>query len=162
MPLKKHIFRPWLITLKYVTACMLIIGCCTVNARAQEDPDFSRMGHSKTRGWLKENGLKTSTGAVVRIGDTLWVGKGTMPDKRFAFIYQSPTGWGSQSSMDMSVKAYLNSSAVGRRAVVKAFMTSGMRKGEYAIYVVSGLGEMSNYWIELDNAIEAGEIKLEK
>lgn len=129
------------------------------HAQNETEPDLSKMGHFKLRAYLKENGLKTASGHVVKVGDELILGKGTMPDKRFAFIYQAPTSAITQSSYDGSVKAYLNSSATGRKATVKAFMTSGMKKGNYSIFVVVGVGEPYNYWIELDNAIEAGEVK---
>ncbi|HEY1009645.1 MAG TPA: hypothetical protein VGE58_06015 [Daejeonella sp.] len=128
---------------------------------AQED-DVSKMSHGKLRDYLKEHGLKTSDGHLVNVGDTLYIAKGTMPDKKYAFIYQSQTAVMSKTSEDGSTKAYLNSSAKGRMAIVKAFMTSGMRKGQYSIFTVVGVGEPINYWIELDNAIEAGEIKLTK
>lgn len=131
------------------------------NTHAQ-DTDISRMGHFKLRAHLKEHGYKTASGNVIHVGDTLYVGKGTLPDKRYAFIYQSPTGALTQSSLDGSVKAYLQSGARGRKAIVKAFMTSGMRKGEYSIFAVVGVAEPYNYWIEPDNAIEAAEITFKK
>lgn len=141
---------------KIIMGAALLLAASTISA--QENADISKMGHFKLRSYLKENGLKTSTGKTVKVGDELVLGKGTLPDKRFAFIYQAPTSAVSQSSLDMNNKAYLNSSAVGRKAVVKAFMTSGMKKGNYSIYVVVGVSEPVNYWIELESAIEAGEI----
>lgn len=133
-----------------------------VIARGQEQTDISKMGHFKLRSYLKENGYKTASGHIIHVGDTLYVGKGSLPDKRYAFIYQSPTGALTQSSLDGSVKAYLQSGARGRKAIVKAFMTSGMRKGEYSIYVVVGVSEPYNYWIEFDSALETGEITFKK
>ena len=148
-------------TLVKSTGMALSLALLSLTATAQtEDADISRMGHFKLRSYLKENGFRTQSGAVVKVGDEIPILKGSLPDKRYAFIYQSPTGFGSGSSMDAEVKAYLNSNARGRRAVVKAFMTSGMKKGQYAIFAVVGVGEMKNYWIELDNAVEAGEISL--
>ena len=148
-PLMRHIA---------MASCMAISATA---AHAQtEQPDISKMGHFKYRSYLKENGFKTQSGQVVKVGDQLTVLKGSLPDKRYAFIYQSQTGFASGTSMDGSVKAYLNSSAKGRTAVVKSFMTSGMRKGEYAVFAVVGVGEPFNYWVELDNAIDAGEIKI--
>ncbi len=139
------------------TALILCMGLTSANVLAQ-DADVSKMGHGKIRQYLNENGFKTQSGQVVRVGDTIIIGKGSLPDKRFAFIYQSQTAVMSKTSEDGSSKAYLNSSARGRKAIVKAFMSSGMRKGEYSIFAVVGVGEPINYWIELDNAFETGEI----
>ncbi len=146
------------------TGIALSLALLSITAQAQDgqQADISKMGHGKLRNYLKENGFKTQSGAIVHVGDELKIGKGSMPDKKYAFIYQSQTGFGSATSLDGSVKGYLNSSARGRTATVKAFMTSGMRKGEYAIFAVVGVGEPYNYWIELDNGIEAGEITIKK
>jgi hypothetical protein len=152
-------------TLPFIRHFGMTIGfaCLSFFALAQSDqPDISKMGHFKLRSYLKDNGFKTQSGHVVKVGDTLWVGKGTMPNKTFAFIYQDQTSPVSKTSWDGSTKGYLNSSATGRRAIVKNFMTSGMRKGEYSIFTVVGVAEPVNYWVELDAAIEAGEISLTK
>lgn len=138
-----------------------LLACLSTSLHAQ-DADISKMGHLKLRKYLAENGYKTSDGYLIKVGDTLYLGKGTMPDKRFAFIYQSQVSPLSATSLDGSSKAYLNSSAAGRKAIVKAFMTSGMRKGDYSIFAVVGVAEPVNYWIEINSALEAGEIKLNK
>ncbi len=138
-----------------------VLACLSSVTYAQ-DADISKMGHFKLRKHLAENGYKTATGQLVKVGDTLYLGKGTMPDRRFAYIYQSQVSPLSATSLDGSSKAYLNSNAAGRKAVVKAFMTSGMRKGDYSIFTVAGVGEPVNYWIELEGALEAGEIKFSK
>jgi len=143
------------------TGFALGMALLTFNAQAQ-DADISKMGHFKLRGYLKENGFKTQKGAVVHVGDELKIGAGSRMDKRFEFIYQSPQGIASGSSYDGEIKAYLTSNARGRKARVKSFMTSGMKRGQFSIYTVVGVGELDNYWIELDNAIEAGEIILNK
>lgn len=142
-----------------------LAGCLalfSLSSFAQDEPDLSKMGHLKLRSYLNENGFKTQSGHVVHVGDTLWLTKGTMPDKRFAFIYQDPTSPVTQTSWDNSQKAYLNSNAAGRRGIVKKFMTSGMRKGEYSITAVIGVAEPVNYWLEIDNALDAGEISFTK
>lgn len=138
-----------------------LLACLSTSLHAQ-DADISKMGHFKLRKYLAENGYKTSDGHLIKVGDTLYLGKGTMPDKRFAFIYQSQVSPLSATSLDGSTKAYLNSSAAGRKAIVKAFMTSGMRKGDYSIFAVVGVAEPVNYWIEINSALEAEEIKLHK
>ncbi len=142
-------------------ALAICLGLASFHANAQ-DVDISKMGHGKIRQYYNENGFKTQSGHLVKVGDALTIGKGSMPDKKYAFIYQSQTAVMSKTSEDGSTKAYLNSSARGRKANVKAFMSSGMRKGEYSIFAVVGVGEPVNYWIELDNAIDAGEIIIEK
>lgn len=142
-----------------------LAGCLalfSLTSRAQDEPDLSKMGHFKLRSYLNDNGFKTQSGHIVHVGDTLWLTKGTMPDKRFAFIYQDPTSPVTKTSWDNSQKAYLNSNAAGRKAIVKKFMTSGMRKGEYSITAVVGVAEPVNYWLEIDNAFDAGEISITK
>lgn len=131
-----------------------------LNLYAQQDADISKMNHSKLRKHLKENGFKTANGTIVNVGDEFILGKGTMTDKRFVFLFQDPTRPFSKSSGDLTEKAYLHSAATGRKATVTSFMTHGMKKGNYSIFVVVNVGEPIPYWVEFDSAVEAGEIKL--
>lgn len=103
-----------------------------------------------------ENGYKTASGWVIKEGDKIKIGKGTMPNKSFAFLYKSMT---MDLLGDASAKPeYLSSSYAGKEAVVKKFQAIGNKKTGFSIRIVIGIGMPINYWVEIDNAIESGEI----
>lgn len=83
-------------------------------------------------------------GWVIRQGDTLQLGKGTMPDKRFAFIFQPYEGYPLTT---------LHTDKVVR---VKELRVIGTEKSGYTLVAVINLGV--KYWIQVDNAIESGEL----
>ena len=93
---------------------------------------------------------------TIRKGQVIKLGHGTMPDKRFAFIYQSPIGYFSTTSMNSQSKTYLLSTA--KQATVKDIFVYGNKKSGFTVIAKVGAGGMANYWIEIDNAYESGEI----
>lgn len=101
---------------------------------------------------LLEDGYTMQSGWTVKPGDTLRLGKGSMPNKSFAFIYESLVAL--TSSTD---KVYLNSGQA-RVAIVKDIFPYGTKKGGFTIIAKVGIGSLSNYWIEIDNAVESKEI----
>ncbi|MBN8823574.1 MULTISPECIES: SHOCT domain-containing protein [unclassified Spirosoma] len=93
----------------------------------------------------------SAQGWIIKTGDTLQLGKGTMPDKSFAFIYQDPANLTLARRNGFMGKDYLDNLYAGTRLVVKEFTTSGST----AIAVVrAGV----RYYIQIENAIEAGEL----
>jgi hypothetical protein len=103
-----------------------------------------------------KDGYKTASGWIVKPGDKIKLGKGTMPDKDFAFIYQSRT---MQLLGDASAKKeYLQSNYSNKEATVKKINFVGSKRTGFTPQVVVGVGLLANYWIEIDNAVDAGEI----
>lgn len=125
---------------------------------AQNTPDTIPYGAtaSEIRKQL-EDGYTLSSGWTIKEGDTLKIGKGTMPNKSYAFIYQSPANYFSETSASTYNKRYLLSNGA-KVARVKDIRTYGTKKGGFTIVAVVGVGEIANYWIELDNAVDAGEL----
>ncbi len=125
---------------------------------AQQSPDEIKPGMSASEiKKLLNDGYTLASGWTIKEGDTLRLGSGTMPDKRYAFIYQSPLNFFASTSGDNSGKNYLASNGA-RNAIVKEFITYGTKKSGFTIIAKVGVGELSNYWIEIDNAVGAGEL----
>lgn len=123
-----------------------------------QTPDVIKPGMSASE--LKkiiDDGYTLSSGWTIKVGDTLQLGSGTMPDKRYAFIYQSPLNLFASVSGDNSGKNYLGSNAA-RNAIVKDLITYGTKRSGFTIIAKVGVGDISNYWIEIDNAIGASEV----
>jgi hypothetical protein len=119
---------------------------------------------------LKKGRYGTPIGWRIKEGDTLRLGIGSMPDHKFAFIYRSPvnamkilaasfggTTGVHETSDDNYNKVYLGSDQA-RQAIVKSIFINGTKRGGYTMMAKVGIGDLSNYWIELDNAIQASEI----
>lgn len=105
-------------------------------------------------------GYQTSIpGWIIKRGDTLELGRGTMPDKSFAFGYQNP---GSMTAMyapnGQLVKSYLSSMNARSRVIVKDLGMIGTKRTGFSMAAVVGVGTMTRYQFEIENAIEAGEI----
>jgi hypothetical protein len=107
---------------------------------------------------VQQNGYVTNSGFTVKAGDELVLGKGTLPNKFFAFIYQSPVGYFTETSLDASNRKSLISTFAGKKVKVKRLQSYGTRRTGFNVVAVVGAGDIVNYWIELDQAIEAGEI----
>lgn len=74
-------------------------------------------------------------------------------------MYQSPIGWGSATSMDnYSNRRYAGTNFSGKTVKVKSLIAYGRKKTGYTVVAKVGVGEMVNYWIEIENAIEGGEL----
>lgn len=114
---------------------------------------------------IKNDSYGTSLGWRIKKGDTLRLGVGSMPDHKFAFIYRSPInalkllgGSGNHETSDDSYnKVYLRSDQA-KQAIVKSVFINGTKRGGYTVMAKVGVGDMSNYWIELDNAVQTSEI----
>lgn len=108
-------------------------------------------------------GYRLDNGWVWKTGDTVYFGKGTLPAKHFAFVYESETSWynvlgGPKSGNDAMNDRISLKSNEAKRAVIKKITLTGTEKGGYTAIAVVGLGGAANYWIEIDNAVESGEV----
>jgi hypothetical protein len=115
-----------------------------------------------------KDGYRTSLGWRIHERDTLKLGIGGMPNHMYAFIYRSPvnalkllsssnnSGY-HETSDDGYNKVYLKSDQA-KQAIVKSIFIQGTKRGGYSVMAKVGVGDMSNYWIELDNAVQASEI----
>jgi hypothetical protein len=135
----------------------LLLSLC---AAAQETtrPEYAAMKGGQLTTYVQANGYVSNVGYTVKAGDELILGKGTLPNKFFAFIYQSPMGYFTETTFDASTRKSLTSAFTGRKVKVKRLQSYGTKRTGYNVVAVVGAGDIVNYWIELDQAIEAGEI----
>jgi hypothetical protein len=129
-----------------------------VSAQESTRPEYAVMKGTELTNYVQQNGYVTNSGFTVKAGDELVLGKGTLPNKFFAFIYQSPVGYFTETSLDASNRKSLISTFAGKKVKVKRLQSYGTRRTGFNVVAVVGAGDIVNYWIELDQAIEAGEI----
>ncbi|MBD2704309.1 SHOCT domain-containing protein [Spirosoma sp. BT702] len=101
------------------------------------------------------NGYKTSIpGWVIKVGDTLYFGKASQPNKQFGFVYETPSTYVN----GRLVYRYLPSDYAGKRGIVKDLIQNGTKRQGFKMCAEIGVGMLVRYYAELDNAIEAGEV----
>lgn len=139
----------------FALAALFPVAAFSQNAPTVIEPGTKQMAAQT----LVEKGYTTPSGWTVKPGDELKIGKGSMPNKTFSFIYQSPTGFTSETSGDnYSNKRYAGTNMAGKSTKVKSLIAYGNKKTGYTIVARVGFGELVNYWIEIDNAVEGGEL----
>ena len=106
--------------------------------------------------FIKKNKYKTSAGWVISRGDELKLIKGSMPDKTFAFISRNPDIYTTSQYNAPKLPNTFN----GRSAQVAQFLVAGSSKSGYYITATLKVGEMWRYVLDIENAIEAGEIEV--
>ena len=108
-----------------------------------------------------KDGYTTKLGWQIKEGDTLKLGTGSRDRQFFSYIYSSPNSLGQimiASAGDPVVLDYLGNDYNNMVAVVKKFGAKGNKKTGYLAYAVIGIGELENYWVEIENAISYNEI----
>lgn len=136
---------------------LLLMACAPLVSFAQNKPDSISSGLSQNDVYdMLKDGYTIAGGWTIKEGDTLLLGKGTMPTKKFAFIYQGSKKPFVNPNASNYEKIYLTNNA--KQARVKNLRVYGNKKSGYTVVAVVGVGEMQNYWLEIDNAIEAGEL----
>ncbi|NSL90633.1 hypothetical protein ECE50_027660 [Chitinophaga sp. Mgbs1] len=114
----------------------------------QQSPSVIPSGTSRAKAESQlSKGYTTPSGWTIREGDKLRLGRGTMPDKSFAFIYQRSTK-----------NEHAPSSMAGKSVRIRALKAFGKKKTGYTIIAKVDVGRIVNYWVEIDNAIHDGEI----
>ena len=137
---------------------LFLMSTVFVSAQESARPEYAVMKGTELTTYVQKNGYVTNSGFTVKAGDELILGKGTLPNKFFAFIYQSPVGYFTETSLDASNRKSLISTFAGKKVKVKRLQSYGTRRTGFNVVAVVGAGDIVNYWIELDQAIEAGEI----
>lgn len=128
------------------------------SAQEAARPEYASMKGNALTTYVQANGYVTNVGYTVKAGDELILGKGTLPNKFFAFIYQSPMGFYSETTIDASNRKSLQSGFAGKKVKIKRLQSYGTKRTGYNVVAVVGAGDIVNYWVELDQAIEAGEV----
>ncbi len=91
---------------------------------------------------------KAAPGWRIQKGDTLSLGDGSMPNHSFTFIYLNHS-W---------PRVYMPTNYINGRAVVKSLVQIGTKEQGYIMGAVLSVGRSKKYFIELENAVNAGEI----
>jgi hypothetical protein len=141
--------------LLFSATLLLALGAAAQDAPR---PEYASMRGGELTTHVQSNGYVTNVGYTIKAGDELVLGKGTLPNKFFAFIYQSPMGYFTETSLDASNRKSLQSGFAGKKVKVKRLQSYGTKRTGYNVVAVVGAGDIVNYWIELDQAIEAGEV----
>lgn len=134
---------------------LLLVG----EGYGQPDTNRQPIGQAKTNSKHPkpvplEAGYQTPvTGWVLRVGDTLQLGRGSRPDKTFAFFSEGPA-----SPSASSAPAHLPASYGGRRVVLTDLRSSGSPATGYGVYGVIDVDGQPPYHTGVDDAIEGGEL----
>ncbi|GAB3012825.1 SHOCT domain-containing protein [Spirosoma pulveris] len=121
--------------------------------------DADMKGTKRLFGRDFDAGYQTSIhGWIVKVGDTLQMGRGTLPDKSFAFAYHNPSSMSAVYRAGQLVKNYLPSQYTGNRLVIKELNMVGFKRTGFSMAAIVGAGTLIRYQVEIENAIEAGEI----
>lgn len=124
-------------------------------AHSQNVPDSIKLGTTVSDAKHQlEDGYTMENGWTIKVGDTLKLGTGTLPTRQFAYIYENPLSMGNIYDKE---KHYLPSNS-SKYAIVKEIFPYGTKKHGFTITAKVGVGEMVNYWIELDNAVAVNEL----
>jgi hypothetical protein len=104
-----------------------------------------------------KDGYTTNLGWELKEGDTLQLGIGSRDRQSFSYIYSSPASFAQIMDANQEI-TYLDNDYNNRIAVIKKFGAKGRKKIGYKAYAVVGIGEFENYWVEIEDAIEYGEL----
>lgn len=108
---------------------------------------------------IQEDKYVTSTGWILKEGDEIKLGKGSMPDKTFAFITESPNLLTYNQYSDYN-KSKLQHTYNGRNAKIAKLYVGGNKKTGFFITATLKVGQMSRYMLDIENAIEGNEIEV--
>lgn len=131
--------------------CLLIV----VSSSAQKNYETRKEAEAA----IKENQFKSSLGWTIKTGDEINLGKGSMPDKRFAFVTEMPNLLTYNQYTDYN-NSKLPHTYNGRGAKVADLMVAGNKKSGFYIIAKLKVGQLSRYVMDIENAIEAGEVQL--
>jgi len=91
-----------------------------------------------------------SNGIEYKVGMRVYLGSGSYTDKSFQYILKNYTG----SDDNYTLPA----TWTGQFMEVKRIKQMGTKKGGYKVYLICGNANTLNYWIEIEGAINAGEV----
>ena len=102
---------------------------------------------------------KASNGIDYKVGSIVDLGTGTRDDQSFRYIHRySPNYY----NKDFNFNSNLPAPWMGQFMEVKKIKQSGKKSWGYKVYFYCGIPGSINYWIEIEGAIQAGEVVLPK
>ncbi len=106
---------------------------------------------------------KAACGVEYYVGDTIKLGRGSAPDGRFLYVQLG--GWASVLTARSDGKDVgqnnLGKANAGMPVVIKKIVET-KRRGSTSVHFVIGGGNITNYLLYVEDAIETGELKVPK
>ncbi|MCK8490431.1 SHOCT domain-containing protein [Spirosoma sp. RP8] len=145
------------------TLILLLVFPLLLSAQTRRRTPVTEADLQPGKPWLYSEdfdyGYQTTLGGwIIKKGDTLQLGKGTLPDKAFAFIYENPASFTADYRNGRLIKDYLGTRFARKTVVVKDLSMVGTKKTGFAAVAIVSVGLMARYRVELANAFEAGEV----
>jgi hypothetical protein len=139
---------------------LLAIGLTQMSVSAQ-DNTIKKVFETRKEGESRiiDNKYVTSTGWPIKEGDEIKLGRGSMPDKTFAFITESPNLLTYNQYSDYN-KSKLQHTYNGRNAIIAKLNVIGNKKTGFYIAATIKVGQINRYMLDIENAIEAAEIEV--
>lgn len=135
--------------MKYLLVLLILPSFC-----------FSQKNFDKVRdaeAAIKDHKYVTSIGWTIKEGDELILGKGSMPDKSFAFITENANMLQYRQYSD-GTTGKLQHTYNGRKVKVSDLIVFGTKKMGFYINAKIKVGQLSRYSVDIENAIESGEV----
>ena len=102
---------------------------------------------------------QASNGIEYKVGSTVYLGTGTRDDQSFRYVHRySPNFYAQGFNFNQNLPA----NWMGQFMEVKKIKQSGKKSWGYKIYLYCGKRGSINYWIDIEGAIQAGEVVLPK
>lgn len=121
---------------------------------------YAKHGDKNDMGHQLRDTLILNDGNRFVIGEQLKLGRGSGNNNSFIYIYLSPTNWvnvasGNPNNTDRSLPA----TWANNEMQIKDFKLNGTKKQGFKWYVVLGGGNIANYWCEIVQALDSGEVE---
>jgi hypothetical protein len=152
-----------LLTLKLssMKAIFLLLAICSFQLKTPAQDSTSKKvfeSRKEADNRIQDGKFTTSIGWTIKEGDEIKLGKGSMPDKTFAFITESPNVLTYNQYTDYN-NSKLQHTYNGRGAKIAKLYVGGNKKTGFYITATIKVGQLSRYMLDIENAIEAGEIE---
>lgn len=135
-----------------------------LNSTNAQDPDLyfrDQQLKKQEENPTNPNSIKHSSGFVIKVGEKVKLGRGTMPDGTFKYIRAnaaslfSYSGPNANSANSANALMYSYNGLMGEVARIE---NRGNKRRGYVTYLILKLGLPARYEVDLDNAIQSGEI----
>jgi hypothetical protein len=131
----------------------MLVSICFLT-RSQQRVFSSR---KEARAAIENDEYATSSGWIIKLGDKVTLGQGSMPGRKFAFILEE-----SSYVLDERHHKYhremLHHNYRGRVVEVSNFAITGNKSMGFRILAKIKVGQVTRYMVDVENALESGEL----
>lgn len=143
---------------------LLLLFAFSLNANSQNyNPNQDKEYKTEQGHIFIGNSLKINNGGMITVGEDIKLGKGSDTNGTFRYIQVNEgsvfrgtntggTNYGVQEANALPNKYN------GLKAKIVDIVERGRKKTGYKVFVIIGVGEMKRYQIDLDSALEYGEV----